>query len=80
MDIATIKEELHQRIEAIENDKVLEAVYILLDNAKNEAEDYILSEADIKELERRDAAYLSGENKGYTLDEFKVRIKEKYGF
>ena len=80
MDIATIKEELYQRIEAMENDKVLEAVYILLDNAKNDAEDYILSKEDINELERRDAAYLSGENKGYSHDEFKARIKEQYGF
>ena len=80
MNTTKIKEELHQRIDAMENDKVLEAVYILLENAKNEAEDYVLSEDDIKELERRDAAYEAGENKGYPLDEFKARIKDKYGF
>ena len=80
MNLIKIKEEIHQRIDAMENDKVLEAVNILLKNAKNEAEDYVLSEEDIKELERRNAAYEAGENKGYSLDEFKARIKDKYGF
>jgi len=80
MNSNKIKQELHQRIDAMDNDKVLEAVNILLKNARNEAEDYVLSKDDIKELERRDAAYETGENKGYSLDEFKARIKEKYGF
>jgi len=80
MNSNKIKQELHQRIDAMDNDKVLEAVNILLKNARNEAEDYVLSEDDIKELERRDAAYETGENKGCSLDEFKARIKEKYGF
>ena len=80
MNSNKIKQELHQRIDAMDNDKVLEAVNILLKNARNEAEDYVLSEDDIKELERRDAAYETGENKGYSLDEFKARINERYGF
>ena len=80
MTINNIKTELHQRIDAMDNDKVLEAVYTLLENSKNEAEDYELSDADLKELEKREADYLSGNNKGYSLDEFKAMIKEKYGF
>ena len=80
MTINNIKTELHQRIDAMDNDKVLEAVYTLLENSKNEAEDYELSDADLKELEKREADYLSGNNKGSSLDEFKAMIKEKYGF
>ena len=80
MTINNIKTALHQRIDAMDNDKVLEAVYTLLENSKNEAEDYELSDVDLKELEKREADYLSGDNKGYSLDEFKAMIKEKYGF
>ncbi len=76
----SIKEKLHERIEGIDDEKVLEAFYVILDNHKNEAEDYQLSEDQVKMLEEREADYLAGKDKGVTLEEHIKMTKEKYGF
>ena len=76
----SIKEKLHERIESIDDEKVLEAFYTILDNYKNEAADYVLTDEQFKELKRREADYLSGKDKGVTLEEHVKMTKEKYGF
>lgn len=76
----SIKEKLHQRIESIDDEKVLEAFYTILENYKNEAVDYELTDAQLKELEKREADYLSGKDKGVMLEEHIKITKEKYGF
>jgi hypothetical protein len=76
----SIKEKIHERIEGIDDEKVLEAFYVILDNHKNEAEDYQLSDDQVKMLEDREADYLSGKDKGVTLEEHIEMTKEKYGF
>lgn len=76
----SIKEKLHERIESIDDEKVLEAFYTILDNYKNEAADYVLTDEQFKELKRREADYLSGKDKGVTLEEHIKMTKEKYGF
>ena len=75
----SIKEKLHEKIECIDDEKVLEAFYTILDNYKNEAADYELTDLQFKELEKREAAYLSGEAKSYNLEEFKKIMDKKYG-
>jgi hypothetical protein len=54
----SLKEKIHERIEGIDDEKVLEAFYVILNNHKNEAEDYQLSDDQIKMLEDREADYL----------------------
>lgn len=76
----SIKEKLHERIECINDEKVLEAFYTILDNYKNEAEDYELTKVQLKELEKREADYLSGKTKSHSLEEFKKIMNKKYGY
>ena len=78
--ILSIKEKLHEKIEGIDDEKVLEAFYIILDSHKNEAEDYELNDKQFKELERREADHLAGKTKSYTLEEFKTLMNKKYGY
>jgi putative addiction module component (TIGR02574 family) len=76
----SLKEKIHERIEGIDDEKVLEAFYVILDNHKNEAEDYELTDEQMKELEMREAEHLSGKDKGYNLEEFIATTKKRYGF
>ena len=76
----SIKEKLHERIDCIDDEKVLEAFYVILDSHKNEAEDYELTDEQLKELEQREADHLSGKTKSHTLEEFRTIINKKYGF
>lgn len=80
MNSNTIKAALHERIEAINDDKILEAVYTLLENAGNEAADYELTDEQMNMLQERDRQYQSGEMKTSTLEEFKTEMKNKFGY
>ena len=78
--ITSIKEKLHQTIECIEDEKVLEAFYTILGSYRNEAEDYELTDEQYKELKQRQADHLSGKTKSYSLEEFKKIMNEQYGY
>ena len=78
--ILSIKEKIHERIEGIDDEKVLQAFYVILDTHKNEAEDYLLSNDQMKMLEEREADYISGKDKGVTLEEHVKITINKYGF
>ncbi|MEO7767085.1 MAG: hypothetical protein ABIS01_06645 [Ferruginibacter sp.] len=78
--ITSIKEKLHQAIECIDDEKILEAIYTILGSYRNEAEDYELTDEQLKELEKKEAEHLSGKTKSYGLEEHIQMTKEKYGF
>ncbi len=80
MDIHTIKEALHERIDAINDDKILEAVYTLLENTRNDAFDYELTNEQLSMLQERDEKYQRGEMKTQSLEEFKKEMKDKFGY
>jgi putative addiction module component (TIGR02574 family) len=76
----SIKEKLHQTIECIDDEKVLEAFYTILESFKNEAEGYELTDEQSKELERREADHLAGKTKSYSVEEFEKIMNQKYGY
>ena len=78
--IMSLKEKLHQTIECIEDEKVLEAFYTILGSYRNEAEDYELTDEQLTELEKREADHLAGRTKNYSLEQHIQMTKEKYGF
>ena len=78
--IISLKEKLHQTIECIEDEKVLEAFYTILGSYRNEAEDYKPTDEQLTELGKREADHLAGRTKSYSLEEFKKRMSAKYGF
>jgi hypothetical protein len=80
MDTNTIKAALHERIDEINDDRILEAVYTLLENKRNEASGYELTDEQLNMIEDRDAKYIRGEMKTQSLDEFKMEMKGKFGY
>ena len=71
---------MHQTIECIDDEKILEAFYTILGSYRNEAEEYELNDEQLKELERREADHLLGKTKSYSLEEFRNRMNKKYGY
>ena len=80
MDTHSIKAALHERIDAINDDRILEAVYTLLENNRNEAFDYQLTDEQLIMLQERDEKYQRGEMKTQSLEEFKKEMKDKFGY
>lgn len=78
--IISIKDKLHQTIECIEDEKVLEAFNTILEGYRNEAENYELTNEQLTEVEKREADHLSGKTKSYKLEDFRKIMNEKYGY
>ena len=76
----SIKEKLHQTIDCIDDEKVLEAFYTILGSYRNEAADYELTDEQLQELEKREADHLAGKTKSHSLEEFRKIMNEKYGY
>lgn len=80
MNNISIKAALHERIETINDDKILEALYTLLENTASHHEDYKLSEEQLTLLIERDEQYQNGEMKTLSLVELKSEIKNKFKY
>ena len=80
MDTHSIKAALHERIDAINDDRILQAVYTLLENNRNEAFDYQLTDEQLIMLQERDEKYQRGEMKTQSLEGFKKEMKDKFGY
>lgn len=78
MTTATLKKEIRKAIENIDDSRVLEAVYVLL-NRNISDESYQLSAGDIAIIEEREAEYKSGKAKLYTVAEVKKKILKNHG-
>lgn len=79
MSVTEIKEQLHHTIDSIEDEKLLEAVLIIL-TSQSESHNYPLTEEQIQVLEERHERFINGEEKTSTLEEFKEKMRKKYGF
>ncbi len=73
MTTAALKKGIQKAIENIDDNKLLEAVYIILNNNLRQ-NDYDLSDEDIRIIEEREVAYKSGKTKTYTVAEVKKKI------
>lgn len=69
MSTAALKKALHKAIDDITDDKILEAVYTILN--KNKEEEFELSVAQKKELDKRLLAHKKGTLKYFSLEEVK---------
>ncbi len=58
----------------VENKKILKAVHTILEQ---EAKPHSLTQAQMDELDRREASYLRGEGKSYTWEEVQNNILNK---
>jgi putative addiction module component (TIGR02574 family) len=74
MTRTTLKKELHQAIDNIQDEQFLKAIYTILSEKMSEYH-YSLSRDQEAELDRRIAAHKSGESKSYSWPQAKKLIK-----
>lgn len=70
-----IREDLHKIIDQVEDEKILEAVYVLLERELRERENFTLNTAQIEELDSRIERHKNGETKSYSWEEALQRIR-----
>jgi len=73
-----LKKKIYECIDLIDDDKVLEAVYTIL-NAHTFENEYELSSEDIKIIEERRKSIIKGKEKTYTVSEVKKKILKNLG-
>ncbi len=78
MTKSTLKKKIFDCVEHIDDEKILEAVYTLL-NGKVSNIDYELSKEDLKIIESRRTAVLKGEEKTYTVAQVKKKLLKNLG-
>lgn len=69
MTAMELRAQILQLVEEEQDTSVLEAIRTLLFKLKREQADDDFTEEELAELERRRARYLSGESKGFTVEE-----------
>lgn len=77
MTKATLKKNIHKAIDSIDDEAVLQAVYTLLNRVS--VDDYEWTDEDIRIVEERREAYLSGKAKMHGLEEVNKKIRKKLG-
>ncbi len=78
MDTETVKEEIHQLINNIDDIEFLKAVQTIISaKIQDDSEENNLTDEEIQILKEREENYLSGKTKTYTWEEVKSRLKSK---
>lgn len=77
MGKSDLKKKIVDCVEHIDDEKILEAVYILLNGQVDH--DYELSAEDIKIIEARRKSVLKGEEKTYTVAQVKKKLLKNLG-
>ena len=75
MSTAEIKEYLHRQIDELD-ERILKAIYAMLQSYAKDKTEVKLSSEQKKELEKRKQRHLSGESKSFTWQEVKDRIRQ----
>jgi hypothetical protein len=77
MTKTTLKKKIVDCVEQINDEKILEAVYTLLNGQLDN--DYELNAEDLKVIEARKKAILKGEEKTYTVSQVKKKLLKNLG-
>lgn len=76
----TLKDKIHFAISDIEDEKILESIYTLINDTNSQKENSTVDNEQLSILKEREANYLAGQQKGFTPEEIDLKIKGKYGF
>ncbi len=78
MGTETVKEEIHQLINNIDDINFLNAVQTIISaKVQDGTEENYLTDEEIQMLQEREADYLSGKSRTYTWEEVKNQLKPK---
>jgi hypothetical protein len=78
MSVSKLKEQLHHAIDSIEDEEFLNAVLTILTSRGFTSYDE-LEEKQLRIVKEREEKYMRGETKTLSLEEFKSKLKHKYG-
>jgi len=73
MTQTALKKQIHKAIDNIDDDKILEAIYTIL-NSRGYGAVYELSDEDVRIIEERKASYKAGKSKMLSPAEVKKKI------
>ena len=76
----TLKDKIHFAISDIEDEKILESIYTLINYTNSQKENSTVDSKQLLVLKEREANYFAGKQKGFTPEEIDLKIKGKYGF
>ena len=76
----SLKDKIHFAISDIEDEKLLESIYTLINYSTTQKEKINIEEKHLSILHDREAKYLSKEKKAFTSEEVETKIFTKYGF
>ncbi len=77
MSPASLRKNIHQAIDKIEDAGLLQAVYTILEKQIELSPEYELTEAQKKEIDQRIANHKSGKSKTYSWDEVKRSLQKR---
>ena len=77
MTKATLKKEIHQAIDSIEDNEILKVVHVILKRSAEEDSDSMLTDVQKAELDKTLADHKAGKLKYYTLEQSKKLIYGK---
>jgi hypothetical protein len=77
MTTSALRKKLHEKIDSIDDNAVLEAIYTILNQKQKNNKNYSLSSSQLEELERRNELHDSGKAKYYTMAEMRKRVLSK---
>lgn len=69
-----LKKNIHKAVDKINDQELLQAVYTILEREVENAEEYALTSAQKKELERRLTNHKSGKSKSHAWEEVKTNL------
>ena len=76
----TLKDKIHFAISDIEDEKILESIYTLINYTNSQKENSTVDNEQLSILKEREVNYLAGQQKGFTPEGIDLKIKGKYGF
>jgi hypothetical protein len=79
MPIVDLKKQLHEVIDAIEDEQVLTTLLLIMSPKEANMREMNLNDSQVKELEAREKRFDSGESKALPLALFKIHMRNKYG-
>lgn len=74
MTTSAFRKELHKKIDSINDNAVLEAIYTILNH---KTESYSLTSGQLSELDKRNELHETGQAKYYTMAEMKKKVVSK---
>lgn len=79
MSVEEVKKKLHNAIDGIDNEELLQAMLTIIAQGNYQQRRYELTDDQLSILKEREEEYLKGNSKTQTLDEFKDKMNKKYG-